>query len=579
MHNASSPLAIDGDQHQSIGQYWRYTIHGAMPAGALITDYAFAYHSPPLWWVVMATLSSILNPILSAKIMQVVAYALTALGAALVVGRRTDFFLGIGAAVLALRSPDMPEQITGGMARSMGPAFLYLFLFAFMERRHKLVLFSLLCEAATYPSVVIPCGITYGVYCLIAGPMKERLRRCAMLAVAGVLIIGLGEAQEFKSPKWWGPIVTFAEASTMRAWHPGGRFEEVPHKPAGIMIDRNFVRAYKRLGASLVPQKAQHFIDAHITAEFLVGPVLIGFVLLCWGRLRRPRFGPIDDDEPRFPWETIGLIIGSLVGYALVRAVSFKLFLPARQLAFTLQYIVTVAVPIIVFYGAWALWPRRRYLASAVAFALTILPAFALVGEGLGFARMGYNDHAADKKIYEAVRKLPLDEQVACDIYYCELMMVLGRHAPYAAKNLTHPLRKGYYEEAERRLVEMQRVLFATDVKTIQDFVAQEHVKYFVYNTASTTKLDARLYQPVRDKVNRFYAPSAKKKHLLEKPPQDAVIFRDGPRVLVDLTKITAEPDDDVDETDAPEGPAPAPFIGPMLQKCPLFHRDVDKAR
>ncbi|HEY1097385.1 MAG TPA: hypothetical protein VGF99_00600, partial [Myxococcota bacterium] len=482
---ASSEWAVDGDQHQSIGQFWRYSVEGAIPPGHLITDYAFAYHAPPLWWVIMSTISTFSTPTAAAKIMTVVAYGLTAIAALLVVGRHTHWLLGVFVGFLILRSPDLPEQVTGGMARSLGPAFVYLFLFAFMERRHNLVLLILVMQAATYPSVVIPCGIFYGLYCVIAGPMPERLRRCGKLFVVGLLIILLGKAQDFRSPDWWGSVVTYEQADAMRGWHRGGRFEEVPHRPLSLLVDRNLERGHKSLGHTLAPKPAVDFVGRHLHSTLLLTPLLLSLLAILIAGVRHVvqlfRTGKTDDDDTtldtRFPWEVVGLFVCSIIGWGIVQLVSFKLFLPSRQLGFTIQYLVLVGLPLVAWCGAARLF-RRGWAAVAIAVAIAIVPTFVFRGDGLGRSRAGYRDHLADAKIYQAVRKLPLNDEVACDVYYCELMMVLGRHAPYAAKNLTHPLRPGYYNEAERRFVLMNKLLYATTAAEVQSFVDNEHVTW-----------------------------------------------------------------------------------------------------
>ncbi len=136
------------------------------------------------------------------------------------------------------------------------------------------------------------------------------------------------------------------------------------------------------------------------------------------------------------------------------------------------------------------------------------------------------------------MRALPLDEQIACDVFYCELMMVLGHHAPYAAKNLTHPMRKGYYREAERRLVAMHEVLYATTVDEIAHFVEHEKVRYFVYSTNSVKKLDARMYRPARDLIAKVHARGGASPRLLADPPAAAIVLRDRDKVLLDLEKL-----------------------------------------
>src|SRR5690606_12576743 len=191
----------------------------------------------------------------------------------------------------------------------------------------------------------IPCGLTYGVFCLIKGPMHERVRRCAELFVAGLLIIGLGKAQDLKAPEWWGPIVTYDEAATMQAWRRGGRFEEVPHKPFERLLRGNMERAHKKLGQTFAPDAAVHYVKEHPQATLLGIPAALALLCMAggfFGRRRRARAignseGITADEEkrgesPRFPWEHIWLFAAAMAAYWLVRFASFKLFLPSRQL-------------------------------------------------------------------------------------------------------------------------------------------------------------------------------------------------------------------------------------------------------
>jgi hypothetical protein len=542
------PFAIDGDQHQSIGEFWRYHIAGAMPPGHLFVDYAFAYHAPPVWWLVMASLSTLFGPLVAAKLLAFVAYFGASFGAMTVVWRRAHPVLGCAVGMLAVRSPDLPEWITGGMARSLAPTLFYAFALAFFEKRHKTALVILVVMAGVYPSVVIPCGIAYGAYCLVAGPtMRDRLRRCAGMFVAGLLIIGLGEAQELKSPHWWGDIVSYDETLHMPAWQHNGRFPEVPHRDPVVLVERNLERGFKKIGPT--PDFVDHFVDAHFLTLFIFGPIGAALLAFAVGRARWPRLTDDDDDNdhdldrtPRFPWQPLLLFAATMVSYAIVRVFAFKLFLPARQLAFTEQYILMIFLPVLAYWGACALF-TDRIRAALWSAALTVLPTFLLCGLGFGIVHGGYQDHPDDRALFEAVRKLPLDDEVACDIQTCELMMTLGQHAPFAARNLVHPLRKGFYEEAERRLVAEQAVLYATDKTVIADFVRDEGVRWFAYDVVSVEGLDPLLYNPAYDKVLALFAPGVLERRVLADPPDDAVVFREGSRVLVDLAKIKRAPE------------------------------------
>jgi hypothetical protein len=246
------------------------------------------------------------------------------------------------------------------------------------------------------------------------------------------------------------------------------------------------------------------------------------------------------DDEAHlrsFPWELVWIFIGSIAAYWLVRLVAFKLFLPARQIGFTIRYIVEVGVPILTWWGIAKLLPRQRALAVVITSALIITP-FIFRGHGIERTEAGYRHHKSDIKMYHALRKLPHEEQVACDLYYCEFMMPMAQHAPYAARNLAHPLRLGYYKEVARRLVRMHEVLYATSPETIRSFVDEEHVRFFAYSVKSVEKWGPRkTFRPLDDAIARIFANSEGKTRLLMDPPKKAIVFRDGERVLLDLSK------------------------------------------
>lgn len=541
---AGSPYSLHGDQHQSIGHFWRYARDGAIPPGHLLSDYAGTYHSPPLWWPVMAAMSALLGPLVAAKLLGLLAYALFAVGAALVVARRSVWALGALVAIVALRNPpDSVEQITGGMARSMGPALLYLFLWAFMERRHRVALAALVLQAGIYPSIVIPCGLLYGTFVVLQGPMAVRLRRCAELFVVGIAVIALGLAQDVSAPEWWGDAVTYEEALQMPAWGHGGRFPEVPHRPFEAMMRFNLERPWKALGPAFAPEGARAFVGGHVIEAFVVAPVVLGLLLGALGSMRRWRASSSAPSSSaaaaaRFPWEPLALMLAAVAGYWLVRALSFKLFLPSRQLGFTVPFLLIAWIPLLVWFGASRLWPSQRALAVAVTAIITVGPAFAFRGHGAERTAAGYGVHNRDAPFFEAIRKLPLDEEIACDVRLCEYMMALGQHAPYAARNLTHPLRKGYYAEAERRLVEMHKLLYATTWEEIDTFVRNEGVRFMAYRKGEATTLTKRLYRPADGLVRDAFKAGEGRVRLLADPPREALVFRDGDRRIVDLERL-----------------------------------------
>ena len=583
MKGAMAPFALDGDQAQAVFQYWRYHVDGALQPGHLLTDYAFVMHAPPGWWALMASLSTVWEPLMAAKILQVVAWALLTVTVVYVVGRRTEWLVGMATAALILRSPDLVSVAAGGYARSFGPFLLVLFFGAFLAERHRVVLGVLVLQAALYPSVVVPCGLTYGVYCLVKGPMRERVQRCATLFVAGLLIIAFGKSQDIAAPAWWGSVVTMAEAEQMPAWQRGGRVPELPLKDPVLHITQNMERGFRPQGTSHAPVAVQTFVTTHFWVMLGVPALLCGVVLLVDRILRwrrRPAGGPVSRPDPdaRLPWQWFALAAGVIAGYFLVRLMAFKMYLPARQLSHTVPYLLHMGVPLLAWCAARAVVGQRRWLATVLAIGLGVLPTFLIKGDGLGDGS-SYVDFGADKVFFDAVRKLPLDAEIACDHYVCDGLGVFMYHHPFANRTLTHPFRKGYYDEAERRLVEMSRALYATTWEQLATFAEKEHVDYFVYTTLKLKAPEKRMYQPAKRKIDAVFNAVKGKGKVLAEPPAEAVVFRWRTFIILDLHKVRAMVQAGTltggVKTPAPVVPTTAPTTAPTTEPATEPARDL----
>lgn len=557
MEGAWAPYSLDGDQAQAVFQYWRYHVDGALRPGHLLTDYAFVMHAPPGWWALMATLSSFVEPLMAAKVLQILAWALLTVAVVVVVGKRTEWLLGMAAAVLVLRSPDLMSVAAGGYARSFGPFLIILFLGAFISGRHRLVLAVLVLQAALYPSVVVPSALTYGAYCVIRGPMRERLRRSAGMFVAGLLIIAFGKYQDIQAPDWWGSVVTYAEAEAMPAWRVGGRVPDVPHKPPVVAISQNAGRGFRPQGEALAPMSVRATFGSDW--RLLGVPALFAVVAIAIDRIRHRRRGTKPDEDARFPWQVVALFAGAIAGYFVARVLAFKLYLPARQLAHTIPYLLQVGLPLLIWCGARVVVGKRRAWATAIAVGLAVVPVVVVRGDGLGRGS-SYKDFGADRPLWEAVRKLPLDAEIACDHYVCDNLGLFTYHHPYANRTLTHPFRKGYYEEAERRLVEMSRALYATSWSDFAAFAEREKVDYFVYTTLKLKAPERRMYRPAKDKIDPIFRAAASKPEgmVLARPPAEAVVFRYKTFIVLDLHKVL-----ELQRAGRLDAPSPIPASAP----------------
>ena len=559
-----APWTADGDQAQAVWHYWRYHIKGAFPPGDLLTDYAFAMHAPPVWWAMMASLSTFFEPLAAAKVLNVVAYVATVVVILLAVARRSNIFVGAAAAFLLARNVDFHGIIAGGYARSFGPMLTLLFLGTFMAGRHKLTLVVLVLQAALYPSVVIPCGLAYGVYTVVAGPMPVRLRRMAGMFVCGLLIIALGKSQDIVAKEWWGPLVTEAEALKMPAWGRGGRITEAPLKPISKELLKNGTRAFRVSGPPWVdgPTVAAATKALPVAAGSAAVGCLLGFGALLY--VRRRRAEPVIDP---FPWQVPLLLGGALVAYFLARALAFKLYLPYRPLQHVVPYMYYAGIPLLLWSLTVNLLPRRRALATVVACALAVVPVVAFFGHGVDKGPGTYSNYAGNRHLYTFVRKLPQNSMIAGDFVHTSSIPLMAHQNVYINKNLTHPFRTGYYMECERRILETYRALYARSFADVLDFAAREKIDFMAFSTTAFSSPDKRLFQPIKKTLDALWTKNARLGFAMQNPPKSAVVFTRGTSVVVDMKKLAAAVAAD------PALLAPAPPPPPQKAKPPVPRR------
>lgn len=529
-----APWSSDGDQPQAVWQYWRYHVDGAFPPGDVVTDYAFVMHAPPVWWLLMATMSSVIEPLVAAKVLNIVAYALTVIAMWVVVARRTNAFMGLAAVVLLVRNWDFSFIIAGGYARSFGPLLTLCFLGAFLEQRHKLALAILVLQAAFYPSVVIPCGLAYGVYTVVKGPMPLRLRQMAGMFIAGLLIIGFGKFQDLASPSWWGSVVTLEEALEMPAWGPGGRVAEAPLKPALQELPRHFVRAF-RPGAHALAASAGGWL---ITNKVALGGLLVAPLVACIGLAawRRRRGTSVVDP---FPWQPLLLFAAALLSYFLARLLAFKLYVPYRPLQHVWPYMIYVSIP----FMAWTLarnLVKREALATLLAFTLAVAPTVLLWGPGVEPGPPTYSSTRHLQRMYDFIKPLPIKKTFAGEFNFVDKIPLFTYHRSYIMKNMAHPFRKGYWAESERRIREMYRALYATRLSEVIAFAEKEHVDYFAVHNRTFTAFDAKLFEPLRKELLPLYRANVKAGIALARAPKSSIVFDDGVHRLIDIQLLKA---------------------------------------
>jgi hypothetical protein len=522
------PWGFDGDQAQAVWQYWRYAKSGAFPPGDLQTDYAFVMHAPPVWWLAMSTFTTILrSPLWAAKLLNLVSYGGACFFLWRLVAKRSHALVGLAAVVVMLRNNTFFQLTAGGYARSFGPLLVLLFLDAFLARKHLLTLAVLVLQAALYPSVAMPCATAYGIYVVVAGPMRKRLRRMAGMFVAGLLIIACGLYQDLLAPSWWGKVVSVAQALKMPAWGHGGRIDEAPLRPWENEIARQVEVVFLPRGHPLSQLPVQAITWHHALPIAVLVALAVVTTLVMRGR-RRSR----GEEFSAAPWELLLVFAATIASYFLARALAFKLYFPYRVLAHVIPSLFSIAIPLF----AWSLLRR-----AAVTALVVVLPMLLLFGEGIDIPLSTYGRAQDEIPLYEQVRELPIDAQIAGAIGVMDRLPLFTWHRVFVSRNLAHPFRPGYYAEEERRIRAVYAMIYATDLDDVVAIAKKEHVTHLLFDSAGFVDVDAALFAPVKAQIaSQFRANKAKGFALLHVPDDVVVVSADTLRVI-DIEKLATD--------------------------------------
>lgn len=576
-----SPIAADGDQFQAVFQYWRYTTPGAFPPGDLFNDYAFAVHAPPFWWALMALGSSIATPLLTAKVLNIIAFILACVMMWLAAARRSNAFVGLVAVVLMLRGWDFTYIIAGGYARSFGPFLTLLFLDSLLAQRHRRTLVILVIQAGLYPSVVLPCGFAYGLYVVVRGPMRDRIRRSAGMFVAGLLIIALGKSQDLQAEKWWGHIVNLQEAQAMPAWGPGGRNAELPLMPVSDTVARHLVRAFRPTGGHHL-ESAASYVTSHVS--LLGGALVVGMVAASLLTLLRRRRGGWHADP--FPWQVPFLFSAAFVAFIAARIFFFKLYMPYRPLQHVWPYMVYVGIPLMTWSIATA-FIRNRGVAVALTALLVLVPTFAVLGDGFAAVYPTYRSYRTDKPLYDWMATQPQTAIFAGELTFTDRAPLFSQRMTYARKNLTHPFREPLYNECERRLREMYTAIYASTFSEIIEFARRERVDFFIVRDATFVQTDPTLFQPLTGQLAPIFRKNKPKGFALEQAPSSSIVYRNERSRVISVAKL-AEALAAGEMADAATPPPPQPRIPRQLPNpkgerrpvlAPAVRPEIDDSR
>jgi hypothetical protein len=518
------PWVAETDWKQWVWQYHRYHEDGAFPPGHVINDYVFLTQ-PPFYWAWMAAFSTIFTPIHAAVLLNVVSFVGALAGAYLVVKEKTRPVFGALAAALLARDDVFHRITVGGYPRSFGPTLTLLFLWAWMSGRRRLVLALFIVMAGLYPSVVVPTALAYGLWSVFLSGKDRWWRRNLELAATGVVVIVLAELQSLQAPAWWGKVVGLAEAKTMPALGPHGRFTWLPFESFWPKATSYLLQPFGRSGGLdhanlLLPQGV---------LRALFGVLFAMLLLVALGIAKR-KSKPLE-----VPLAPFLVVATALFSYFLARVLAFQLYLPHRMVQHTLPYVAVVLFVLLLVAAARAMFEDDKRVNLAVAG--VALSVFVLCGDGVWAP--GLRSYAKDAPLYTWLHDhTKHTDQFAGSLAVLDEIPLFASRQMYVNWKMAHPVRRGYYDEMERRIRAMMDATYATTKEQVLAFAEKEKIDYFIVDHRVFDEVEESLFEPIRKDVVKMQKQRKAQGFFLEHVPADAIVFHHGDYDVVDLKRL-----------------------------------------
>ena len=562
-----APWSAQTDWKQWIWQYWRYAEDGAFPPGHIITDYAFAMQ-PPLYHGMMRVLVPLTSPMVAANLVSIAAWILAVVGIFWALRRRAGLSWALLGCFLFVHDQSMWAFSVGGYPRSFGVTLTALFLAAWLNQRHRLVLLVLVLAGAIYPSVVITCGLAYGLWIMGTAPRTSLLawlKPVLAVVVAGAISLALALVQDIGTPEWWGSMVWQADAGVELT--KAGRSAWIPQPAYWPKVWSYVVEPFKPVGllkvAGVVPWLPRGVVGAIV----FVGLGAMALVATLRGKAPAIR-------------EVLLAFVCALVGFGLARALAFKLYLPHRVVQHTLPVLVVVLVPLVAqawvrslsstpmsFDGA-SVW--NRVTRNGRGLLLVVVGFIALSGDGM-YGSKPFRSYAERAPLYEwfQANTAPTDEVAGFVEVLDEIPFFAGRQV-YANWKMAHAWRPGFFKVIADRTVEMYGAMYATSLTDVVAFADKTGVRWFVVDVDRFDRLekgDSQISEPMRSEVaRRFFEPNRITGFVLATPAPSFVAFSLGSLRVLDVQKmrlaVTADTSETAKEDDGvSQGAGDAPAV------------------
>jgi hypothetical protein len=420
--------------------------------------------------------------------------------------------LGAATVIALVHCTFLWNRMAGGHARAFAFPLVVAFLRYAAVGAERRALLTLGLQALCYPSVFV---FSVPAYALALGRADRGrwLRFLALTGLCGLLLLG-----QTRPDARFGGAPTLAQAATLAQMQPGGA---QPYYPLQGVA--------QGLATALA-------VPLHADGDHWLGPLgrlnrrhpvalVLGLLVLLLLAARR-RLGSLPRILPAFA-------LASLGAFFFARLVAYRLYLPDRMLVYAWPPLLLVALPLLLHR---ALEPRLGARAPLAAGGLVV--GFLALACGDGLARNEnltfFGAHHTPVIRWAATR--PKDALFATHPERATYVQTFALRNVLFSSATNVPWFFGYAQEMERRIGDFFRAYYAGDLAEVRAFARHYQVDYLI--------ADERDFGPAARERARYYAPfdalnarliAVTQQFALAAPPPAAVVYRDGPRFVLDL--------------------------------------------
>jgi hypothetical protein len=430
---------------------------------------------------------------------------------------RGGIVVGALTVFLMARCPFVWDRIIGANPRAFGIPLVIAFLRYASDKRKGATALVLIAQAAFYPSVLLVCAPAWAVLMCVEAIRERKVDPLLWLALGGVLCAALVAPSVLGVDPRIGPAIRIEELAQLKQRAIWSLYPLLPHD--WVFARAIFIPLQDDLPAALLGTKAAHVVD--------VGLALLAAVAFGVALLRR-----------RLPLPFLVAVACSVGAYFVACKVAYRLYVPDRLV----HYVWTPAI--LLLFGAACVElfgrakdnPRLRTLIAAVLVALTVASS----GTGLtGYSGLRSWTHRRSKTL-DFVGTLPKDVLVLAHPALSSDVEVFAKRSVLFSGITNAPNFVTYGRTVEERITAFYDAYYAPNLDVVRQFVEKEKIDYLIVDLRDfgAEAIQRAIYvSPWTEHAQRRIF-AARGVLALAHPPDAAIVFRDGPNLVLDAKKL-----------------------------------------